>query len=404
VLAALRLHRSNGISTVLYEIRQRPTTLGGAIGIPANGLKLLSQLGLYEECVAKGALTSKIVLHALNGCVMGEMDLSDWSKEQTGFGYLRIRRTDMTDILLDAAERENIPIRFGKTLTAIEEKDDKVSVQFADGTTDEADFLLGCDGIHSAVRSLYVDPGMKPEYTGISNMFALIPTNTLSTVSKPISNLNATLTSDGLFAVSPTTPTSDLLYWFFSREVALPASDDGRDGWEATSKTEVNGFKSTLLQVLGREQSAWVDLLRDLVENTYSVKFYPIYKLPTGRPWFRGRCLIMGDAAHAMPPHASQGVSMALEDVFLFSKLLKSENLTFNEGLAAYATKRKARTDVMLNKAERNGGVRKQTSPWRVRANELAISGGLWLYKTTGLERLGRGQKDLIYDVEKEEF
>jgi 2-polyprenyl-6-methoxyphenol hydroxylase-like FAD-dependent oxidoreductase len=112
----------------------------------------------------------------------------------------------------------------------------------------------------------------------------------------------------------------------------------------------------------------------------------------------------MGDAAHAMPPHASQGISMALEDVFLFSKLLKSENLTVHEGLAAYVTKRKTRTDVMLNKAERNGGVRKQTSPWRVRANELAISGGLWLYKTTGLERLRIGQKDLIYDVEKEDF
>ncbi|KAK4034172.1 6-hydroxynicotinate 3-monooxygenase [Parachaetomium inaequale] len=407
VLAALRLHRSNSISPVLYEIRPKPTTLGGAIGIPANGLRLLNQLGLYEECVAKSALTSKLVLHALNGCVMGEMDMADWSEKQTGFGYLRIRRTDLMDVLLAAAERENIPIHFGKVLTAIEEKDGRVLVQFADGTTDSADFLLGCDGIHSSVRKLYVDPDVTPEYTGIANMFSLIPAGhdlTTASESGPIANLNATLTSDGLFAISPTTPASDLLYWFFSREVPLPASDHGRDGWEATGKTEVDRCKTTLLQLLGEEKSEWVDMLRQLVQRTETVKFYPIYKLPTGRPWFRGRCLIIGDAAHAMPPHASQGVSMALEDVFLLSTLLKSEHLALDQGLAAYVTKRKLRTDAMLKKAERNGTVRKQTSPWRVRANELAISGGLWLYKTTGLERLGIGQRDLAYDVETEKF
>lgn len=404
MLAALRLQRSNGIAPVLYEIRHEPATMGGSIGIPSNGLRLLHKLGLYEDCVAKGALTSKIVLHALNGCVMGDMDMSDWSRQQTGFGYLRIRRADIMDVLLGATERENIPIHFGKTLTSIEEKNDRVAVQFADGTTDKADFLLGCDGIHSSVRKLYVDPGVKPEYTGISNMFSLVPAHNLSATSDPITNLNATLTSDGLFAVSPTTPTSDLLYWFFSREISLPRSDDGRDGWEATGKAEVDGFKSTLLGLLGDEKSEWTSTLRELVQKTDTVRFYPVYKLPAGRPWFRGRCLIIGDAAHAMPPHASQGVSMALEDVFLFSKLLKTENYTLHEGLAAYVGKRRARTDAMLDRAERNGSVRKQTPPWRVRANELAISGGLWLYKTAGLQRLGIGQKDLMYDVEEELF
>ncbi|KAH6687785.1 hypothetical protein F5X68DRAFT_231331 [Plectosphaerella plurivora] len=404
VLAALQLKRCNNISPVLYEIRHKPTTLGGSIGIPSNGLRLLNELGLYDDCVAKGALTSKIVLHALNGCVMGTMDMADWSKQQTGFGYLRIRRTDIMDVLLAAAKRENIPIHFGKTLSSIEEKNDQVAVQFADGTADVADFLLGCDGIHSSVRKLYVDPGVKPEYTGISNMFSLVPANAPSATCDPITNLNATLTSDGLFAVSPTTPASDLLYWFFSREICLPESDDGRDGWETTGKAEVDAFMSTLLRLLGDEPSEWADTLRGLVQATDTVKFYPVYKLPTGRPWFRGRCLIIGDAAHAMPPHASQGVSMALEDVFLFSKLLKTENYTLHEGLTAYVTRRKARTEAMLGKAERNASVRKQTPPWRVRANELAISGGLWLYKTTGLQRFGIGQKDLVYDVQSEEF
>ncbi|GJC93076.1 kynurenine 3-monooxygenase [Colletotrichum higginsianum] len=376
LLAALQLHKSNGLSPVVYEIRQKPTTLGGAVGIPSNGLRLLHRLGLYDEVAAKGALTPKLVLHALKGCVMGEMDLSSWSKQQTGFGYMRIQRTDLMDILIGAAKQADIQVRYAKVLQRIEENDDKVTVHFADGTVDTADFLLGCDGIHSAVRRLYVDPKCKPEYTGFSNMFSLVPTENLTPAASSVRTLSATLTANGLFALTPTTPNCDLLYWFFSRKIPLPAIGDVRDGWEERGKNESDNFKSTLLDLLGHERSEWTDMVREVLHNTKSVQFYPIYKIPRGRPWSRGRCLVIGDAAHAMPPHASQGVSMALEDVFLLSKLLRSDVPSIADGLLAYEAKRKQRTEQMLDAAERNGSVRKQTAPWRLRASELAISGG----------------------------
>ncbi|KAM0269853.1 hypothetical protein ACHAQH_009619 [Verticillium albo-atrum] len=193
-------------------------------------------------------------------------------------------------------------------------------------------------------------------------------------------------------------------YWFFSREVPLPSSGGARDGWAAQGKKKEESCKTTLLQLLGKEQSPWTDELWQIIRQTEKNNFYPIHKLPAGRPWFRGRSLVLGDAAHAMPPHASQGVSMALEDVFLFSKLLGSRPRTMEEGLSAFVDKRKQRTDAMLKKAEQNGGVRKQTAPWRVRVNELAISGGLWMYKVANLEHFGLGQKPLAYDVDEEGF
>ncbi|KAK6194093.1 hypothetical protein LQW54_011778 [Pestalotiopsis sp. IQ-011] len=92
------------------------------------------------------------------------MDMVSWSKDETGFGYLRIRRADLMDVLLAATAEANIPIRYGKRLTNIEDGADEVTAVFADGTQDSADLLLGCDGIHSAVRNLYVDPGCGPKY------------------------------------------------------------------------------------------------------------------------------------------------------------------------------------------------------------------------------------------------
>jgi 2-polyprenyl-6-methoxyphenol hydroxylase-like FAD-dependent oxidoreductase len=404
LIAALRLKQSNEISPILYEIRDGPNTLGGALGIPANGLRLLQELGLYHQLLAKGASTSRLVIHGLDGSALGDWDLASWSEEQTGFGYLRVQREDILNILLHAAKKENIPIHYGKSLISIEEREELVTVHFADGSIETADFLLGCDGIHSTVRQKYVDPEIQPKYTGISNMFSLVSIDGLSFDPKLIRGLNMTLTPNGMFALSPTTPIDNPFYWFLSREVPLPGDCDSRHGWEEHGRREVENYKGLLLDLFSHQGSGWIAFLRQVIVRTSTVKFYPIYKLPAGGRWFKGRCLLIGDAAHAMPPHASQGLSMALEDVFLFSKMLRTEHLNLHDGLCAFTKKRKLRIQDMLEKTERNGSVRRQTTPWRLRANELAISWGLWVYKMTGMERLGFGQKSLLYNVEEEEF
>ncbi|CAG8908610.1 unnamed protein product [Penicillium egyptiacum] len=369
-------------------------------------------MGLYDAMMAKGSETSKLNLHSLSGNEMGQMDMTSWSKQQTGFGYLRICRTDLMDVFLETASKAGVPIHFNKRLTRIEEKNDKVTAFFSDGTSDTADFLLGCDGIHSAVRKLHVDPDCTPQYSGISNVFSLIPTSELPPAASSLDALNATLTTDGMLVVSPATAARDMVYWFFSREITIPTTGDTRDGWEERGKREVDNLKTTLINLLGDANAPWVNMLRDVVRKTDVVKFYPICKIPPGRPWSKGRCLIIGDAAHAMPPHASQGVSMALEDVFLFSNLMThhSRNLgthnsqSLGDLLQSYENKRKARTDQMLKNAERNGDVRKKKTPLRLWANELAISWGLRIYGMVGLDKMGIGQGPLAYDVEEEQF
>lgn len=392
------------MSPVVYELRQEPMTLlGGALGIPSNGLRLLDRLGLYNAMALRGAQTPGVILHSTKGNIVGEMDMVGWSEKQTGFGYMRIKRTDIMDVLLDAAKTANIPISYGKRLERIEEKDSQVTAHFSDGTSDSGDFLLGCDGVHSAVRTKYVDPSCVPSYSGISNIGSIIPTSTLPTPADKLTNLNATLTEDGLLMVIPATATHDSVYWFFSREVPMPEGGDTRDGWEERGKKEVDGMKSTLVGLLGDAQNEWVNMLREVVRGTEVVKFYPNFKLPAGGRWSKGRVLIMGDAAHAMPPHASQGFSQALEDVFLFSNMLNS-SLTLDAGIPIYENRRRIRVAEMLKAAESRGDVRRKTTPWRLRFNEFALAGGLKVYNAIGLNRLGIGQKGLAYDVEEEKF
>lgn len=306
------------------------------------------------------------------------------------------------DVLYEAARRADIPIHSGKRLTHIVEDDQTVTVAFSDGSSDHADLLLGSDGIHSTVRSIYVDPSMAPEYSGISNAYSLVPTSDLAIAAGSISGLNATLTTDGLLAVLPCTPGGELIYWFFSRELAMPASGDTRDGWEERGKEQVESIKSTVLDLIKETEGSWGSTMKEMIKHTETLQFFPVYRLPTDGKWWRGRCLLIGDAAHAMQPHASQGVSMALEDIFVLSNALVACPNSLDEVFRLYEQKRRPRVNEMHRLAERNGGVRKKIGPWQLWLKELATSGILLVYSFFGLGRLGLGQKPLAYDVEED--
>jgi 2-polyprenyl-6-methoxyphenol hydroxylase-like FAD-dependent oxidoreductase len=331
--------------------------------------------------------------------------MAAWVKQETGYGVMRIKRTDLVNVLHKEAEEKGIFVQFGKKITSIAESDEAVTVTFADGTTDTADLLLGCDGIHSSVRKLHVDPDVAPEYSGISGIGSIVPTSVLSPNTPRLTDMSATFTAEGMFAFIPCTAANDEIFWFFSREVPIPESGDTKDGWEVHRQKEVEGFQDMLLGILGDAHGQWGELLKDLIKNTTKVGFYPVYRLPKGGRWSRGRCLLLGDAAHAMPPHAGQGVSMVLEDVFLLSRLLDAVAVRpLPETLEKFSEIRRPRVDWFHSAAASNAEVRKKTGPWGLWAKETGIWLALSVFTGLGLDKWGLGQKSLAYDIEHEKI
>jgi 2-polyprenyl-6-methoxyphenol hydroxylase-like FAD-dependent oxidoreductase len=53
---------------------------------------------------------------------------------------------------------------------------------------------------------------------------------------------------------------------------------------------------------------------------------YPIYDMPVLPSWHKGRVVLLGDAAHAVGPHAGQGASMAIEDAIVLAACLETEH------------------------------------------------------------------------------
>jgi len=279
---------------VVYEVRETPTTLGGALNITCNGLRVLDKLGVYKQLEGVCAETPEFEMYNANGSRIGLLKSGILTKEKTGYGTMRVMRTIIRDILLKRLEEEGIMVKNGMHLTKVEETSDSVEVTFVDGTTDTADLLIGADGIHSAVRSLHVDPEFEPEYTGLSSLYSIIPIDILTSPVYFSGNFGAVMFRKGMFGTGFCDKERTTMYWFNSHTV----SAKGRDGWIAHGK-ELENIRSQLMESAGEIR---VPLVHEILEKSSEIRFYPIYRLPLNGKWFTQRTLLIGDAGHGTFP------------------------------------------------------------------------------------------------------
>ena len=86
--------------------------------------------------------------------------------------------------------------------------------------------------------------------------------------------------------------------------------------------------KEQLIGMMRSNYDTWNPMVQSAMDSvplhTLSIwPFYTVPKLPTWRS-LMGRVVIVGDAAHAIPPAAGQGVNQAFEDSHSLSLLLKA--------------------------------------------------------------------------------
>ena len=153
---ALSLHQA-GIAVRVYEAVRDPSPLGVGINLQPTAVRELTELGLGDVLSVSGIATQRLNLcNKFGQLIHGE-------PRGTAAGYrwpqVSIHRGQL-QVLLIRAVRDRIGaenFRNGLRFTGFEQHGDKVVVRFIDRDsrselTDEADILVGADGIHSAVR------------------------------------------------------------------------------------------------------------------------------------------------------------------------------------------------------------------------------------------------------------
>ncbi|KAK6506598.1 hypothetical protein TWF481_005056 [Arthrobotrys musiformis] len=323
--AAILLHETLSTHSIpfqisIFELRSGPSTLGGAINLTPNAVKLLDHIGILKDLETSGCsvetmeMISSRTLTSLGNLTFGDVD-------RYGANSLRIARKDLQAALLAKVAELGIQVSFSKRLENIQQTPEDVTALFSDGASVTGDILLGCDGTHSAVRKC-IDPDRKPVYTGLSTAYSYVDPKNLSSL--PFKGTSAIIQCRvGSLLLTWSTPSrSEKLYWAAVMEVDAP-QDLSKDGWRSMGE-DIAKTKQRVKDTYCSERDSQMGFFADLLEQTEDdVYFFPVWKLEMSEKWWEGRCLLLGDAAHAMPPMA-QGVGLAVEDAVLLDRLLNS--------------------------------------------------------------------------------
>lgn len=289
IAAAIALDQID-IEVAVYELRAVPATVGGATNLTPTAMRYLDHLGVLGEAKNLAAETKAMEVYSIDsGKKLGSVFFD--RADKTGYGAMRITRWDLLSSLLVGAKRKGISIHYGAKLTEVIEENSKVVAKFADGRQDRGDMLIGADGIFSATRMKYVDPGSKPVYTGCVAAGGIIE---VSKVKAPIHFKDAAvnLSENGMLVTAYCNRERTNLY------VAMTMSkkDEGQEGWTMGEK-EARETKEYMMQ---RYATAKVPCIKEIIDSWDDQFYWPVRMLETQRTWWKGRVGLIGDAVHAV--------------------------------------------------------------------------------------------------------
>lgn len=339
---ALSLHQA-GIAVRVYEVVRDPAPLGVGINLQPTAVRELTELGLGDALAETGIATRR-----LNLCnKFGQLIHAERRGLEAGYRWPQysIHRGELQLLLLQAV-RDRIGARrvqSGLKVTGFEQGDGRVRVHLTDRESglqqvEEADVLVGADGIHSAVRhQLYPSEGVP--------RFAQQILWRAAAEAEPFLD-GQTMAIAGHFhqriIVYPiaSRPGGKLLVnWICQKTVAdrMPPRED----WNRrVAKEEV-------LAAFDRWKFPWLDL-PVLIDQSSDIYEFPLVDRDPVAAWSFGRVTLLGDAAHPMQPVGGQAGSQAILDARALTRALVESNDTV-AALERYDHERRpAMNDIVL--------------------------------------------------------
>lgn len=365
---ALSLHQQ-GISCTIYESRPEPLDIGGAIMLSPNALRILDNLKLYDRLVPLAYRFQTLHFYTETGKSVDEFEFG--AQQKHGYNGMRIYRFELINVLLEALTDAGIEPVFGKKfIKVVEEDHEGVTWEFEDGSTASASLLVGADGIHSRVRR-HINPEAVPKFTKMIGVTAAIPAAQLALTSEDHLTLPLTIMSKkrGAFVAAPQRKDgSEIL---IGKQCVVTTEPD-REGWAEMTKD-----KDWAVNFLREGSEDYPLIVARAVADipAGSVNLWPFYVVPKLDSWVsqKGHVLVLGDAAHAIPPTAGQGVNQAFEDVYTFALVLRElqkqdDKRIEKRVLRNWQTVRQERVDGVL---ELNNKLNKRRLPVSEGENEV---------------------------------
>lgn len=305
-MSAIALSRA-GIEVEIVEGASRLGEIGAGLSLWPNAMAALATLGLEEVVADHGVELDVGSIRSRDGRPVYVWDRAG-ALEFLGGVPLLIHRADLQGVLLKA--RRDIPLRLGARVTAIEQLSDRCRVIVGCGDTHEADFVIGADGVRSAVRKS-VEPS-SPRYAGLTSWRAV--------VDRPYADSSSMWVAGG-------------------KQFLATALVGGRTYVSGLLRLPEGLSRSTPHwgRVLRSHFDGWDHVVMDLIDAVPEDGYYrdDIYYRRPANQLVWGRVALVGDAAHPVTPDLGQGGCQAIEDAVTLGLCLQSAT-NLDEALGVY--------------------------------------------------------------------
>jgi 2-polyprenyl-6-methoxyphenol hydroxylase-like FAD-dependent oxidoreductase len=295
------LLRRAGLAVDLIEAKDDwNATAGSGITLQGNALRVLRELGVWEQVEASGFGFGSVGITAPDGTVLHAQD-----DLRTGGDDLPatvgMQRPQLQRILIDAVRASGADVRLGVSATTLDQDGDGVTVRFSDGAEGRYDLVIAADGLGSTTRAA-IGITAKPEPTGMAIWRIAAP--------RPARVTRTDLAYGGPAYIAGYCPTSETTLYAYVVEA-------NRDRASIPRET----YADEMRRLASAYGGAWPEITAHITDPA-KVNYTWFDRMLVEGSWHRGRVVLVGDAAHCCPPTLAQGAALSLEDAWVLARLL----------------------------------------------------------------------------------
>jgi 2-polyprenyl-6-methoxyphenol hydroxylase-like FAD-dependent oxidoreductase len=336
-----------GLDVEVLEKADGPSILGSGITLQGNALRIFRDLGIWPQLQEKGFAFNELGLRAPgpDATILAVLpDVRTGGEDLPA--TLKMPRPELAAIIRERALTAGVRIRYGVSVTEVTQDPAAVTVTAASGEIFTYDLLVGADGLNSTVRSA-IGITDRPRRTGMGAWRAFVP--------RPAEVTRTDLIYGGPAYIAGYCPTGpDTMYAYVV---------------EAAQDRDVHDGARIMAELAAAYGGPWQEIAASITEDT-PINYTQFTAHVVDGPWYRGRVVLVGDAAHNCPPTIAQGAAMAVEDAAVLADELLRAAAFDEEVLTRYQQRRAPRARTVMEASV-------QLGQWMLEGNKDADVPGL---------------------------
>lgn len=274
--------RLGGVDVVVFDDRPAPNPHSRALTIHPRTLEIFESRGVAEQMLQEG-------LQIPNGHFAVLDHRLDFARLDSPFPFtLALLQTRTEELLEMHARAVGVDVRRNQRVERLEVEDDAVVVTTSDGTVVEADWLVGCDGVRSTVRTAAGIDFPGEDWSCLGWLGDVVLENA------PADGISVACPDGLVMGV----PLPDGRHY----RLAGISPEDVRTDWPGEFTLEE--LRNKVIRILGTDYGMHSPMWLSRYSNTAR----------QAAEYRRGRVLVAGDAAHQHMPAGGVGLNTGIQD------------------------------------------------------------------------------------------